>query len=171
MDCLLLSCMLELVQECLGYTYLTFANAYQCPKCPQPYILGYTVEPLYNGHFGTSHFWVIFAAYRGFPLSEVKIYQHGTVGTAKLVLNGGFLYCVLNSKSPLREVPLYHNTSQIPADPGISPLVQGQPRLSQLELPSVLQVPSPKCFILQSICSAIPQSDCSVVCLVYSINL
>ena len=21
----------------------------------------YTVEPLYNGHFGTSHFWVIFA--------------------------------------------------------------------------------------------------------------
>ena len=26
-----------------GYTYLTFANAYQCPKCPQPYILGYTM--------------------------------------------------------------------------------------------------------------------------------
>jgi len=22
---------------------------------------GHTVEPLYNGHFGTSHFWVIFA--------------------------------------------------------------------------------------------------------------
>jgi len=21
----------------------------------------FTVEPLYNGHFGTSHFWVIFA--------------------------------------------------------------------------------------------------------------
>jgi len=21
----------------------------------------YTVEPLYNGHFGTSHFWFIFA--------------------------------------------------------------------------------------------------------------
>jgi len=24
--------------------------------------IGTTVEPLYNGHFGTSHFWVIFAA-------------------------------------------------------------------------------------------------------------
>ena len=24
-------------------------------------IIGNTVEPLYNGHFGTSHFWVIFA--------------------------------------------------------------------------------------------------------------
>jgi len=34
----------------------------------------YTVEPLYNEHLGTSHFWVIFALYRDFPLSEVKMY-------------------------------------------------------------------------------------------------
>ena len=33
-----------------------------------------TVEPLYNGHFGTSHFWVILLLYRGFPFSEVKMY-------------------------------------------------------------------------------------------------
>jgi len=33
-----------------------------------------TVEPLYNGHFGTSHFWVILLLYKGFPLSEVKMY-------------------------------------------------------------------------------------------------
>ena len=33
------------------------------------------------------------------PLSEVKMYQHGTIGTAKLVLNREvFLYCVLNSE-------------------------------------------------------------------------
>ena len=47
--------------------------------------------------------------YRGFPLSEVKMYSHGTIGTAKLVLNREvFLYCVLIRRaSPLREVPLY----------------------------------------------------------------
>ena len=35
------------------------------------YSLWYTVEPLYYGHFGTRHFWPLFAAilYRGFPLS------------------------------------------------------------------------------------------------------
>jgi len=26
-----------------------------------PVLVATTVEPLYNGHFGTSHFWVIFA--------------------------------------------------------------------------------------------------------------
>jgi len=41
---------------------------------PTQYFIAYTVEPLYNGHFGTSHFWVILLLYGGFPLSEVKMY-------------------------------------------------------------------------------------------------
>jgi len=42
-----------------------------------------TVEPLYNGHFGISHFCIFFCCY-------IEV----------------FLYCVLNSESPLREGPL-----------------------------------------------------------------
>ena len=57
-------------------------------------LLDSTVEPPYNGHFGTSHFWSLLLSYRGFPLSEVKMYEHGTIGTAKLVLNREVFYIV-----------------------------------------------------------------------------
>jgi len=33
--------------------------------------------------------------YRGFPLSEVKMYYHGTIGTAKLVLNRE-VFCIVS---------------------------------------------------------------------------
>jgi len=39
-----------------------------------------TLGPAISGSF-------FLLLYRGFPLSEVKMYWHGTIGTAKLVLN------------------------------------------------------------------------------------
>ena len=42
-----------------------------------------TVKTLYNGHFGTSHFWVIFAVIYMFSSFRGKNVLHGTIGTAK----------------------------------------------------------------------------------------
>jgi len=37
----------------------------------------------------------ILLLYRGFPLSDVKMYKHGTIGTAKLVLNRE-VFCIVS---------------------------------------------------------------------------
>jgi len=44
--------------------------------------------------------------YRGFPPSEVECISMVPLGLQNLSLMGRFLYCDLNSESPLREVPL-----------------------------------------------------------------
>ena len=46
------------------------------------------MKPLDNRHFGPANRDVILLLYRGFPLSEVKFYFHGTytAGTMELVL-------------------------------------------------------------------------------------
>ena len=45
-----------------------------------------TVEPLYNGHFGTSHFWVIFAVtsrFSSFRGKNVLAWYHWDCKTCK----------------------------------------------------------------------------------------
>ena len=54
--------------------------------------------------FGSANFGVILLLYRGCPLSEVKLYCHGPVGTTEIVLYREVK--VLNLEDPLREVPL-----------------------------------------------------------------
>ena len=44
------------------------------------------MEPLCNGHLGPANFDAILLVYRGCPLSEVKLYWHGPVGTTEVVL-------------------------------------------------------------------------------------
>ena len=56
---------------------------------------------------GPANFGVIWLLFRGYPLSEVKLYCHGAVGTTELVFyRESKMYHALYSESPLREVPL-----------------------------------------------------------------
>ena len=56
---------------------------------------------------GPANFGVILLLCRGRPLSEVKLYCHGPVGTTELVLYRE-VKCTV-SGGPLREVSLYMN--------------------------------------------------------------
>ena len=46
----------------------------------------YTVEPLNNGHFGTSNFWHNFTVVERLSSFRGNIVCHGPVGTTKFVL-------------------------------------------------------------------------------------
>ena len=72
--------------------------------CPLPT----TVKPLYNGHalWNQSFLGSFLLLYRPFRGKNVLAWYHWDCKTCPWY--GGFLYCVLNSESPLIEVPLYH---------------------------------------------------------------
>ena len=64
------------------------------------------VKNIFNGTeadtLGPANFGVILLLYRGCPLSKVKLYCHGPVGTTELVLYRRYqMYCVLNLEGPL----------------------------------------------------------------------
>ena len=71
-------------------------------------IYKYTVEPLNNGHFGTSNFWHNFTVIERLSSFRGKIVLPWFYWDHKICpLKRGQMYGVLYSECPLREVPLY----------------------------------------------------------------
>ena len=65
-----------------------------------------TVEPLNNGHFGTSNFWHNFTVIERLSSFRGKIVLPWSYRDHK-ICERGQMYCILYSECPLREVPLY----------------------------------------------------------------
>ena len=67
-----------------------------------------TAEPLNKGHLGTHSFLSLNIVLNG-EVSSFQRFKLHSIGPRNLFSYRGFLYCVLNTESPLSEVQLYFN--------------------------------------------------------------